>query len=451
LDDEPPRSPSGSQSALTKAADKESPADIAATQAPDEAVAPSPSADSQAKTPEKASPPEAAPDLSDLSPPETDWMSTLLEDETLSESAAVAEPVTLPSLSRPEVRKPGRSQEGPFGKLVKQPVFWVGVAGFVVAVLIVAIVLSLSSPSDEGPGQPRPSLPPAADTSAAPRSPSGEMPETPAKEAVPADLSETEPRGEPTARPGGGAEPGSSDGLATGPLEKPTTAGPGNGQRLPQPEDAGPTGAPGGERPRQQPGEAGQVLAAGDGAGKPPSPSPAGQRGLPGAGPGPEAGEGPEAPSPGEEPAKLDPTEMRARLAAISHLSFLLESADRNPNSKLNMLIRQEAIQAAERAGLTVTKDDAVVMHLTLETAEANGLVGFVMSAELKCRDSDSKALKLWEHKELVATVAPYLLRRPAVPAPLKTGIRDFFERFVRDRRGVQAEKDQTKASKPDL
>jgi hypothetical protein len=158
----------------------------------------------------------------------------------------------------------------------------------------------------------------------------------------------------------------------------------------------------------------------------------------------------PKAASPDEEAVKLDPAELRSRFAAISELTFQLESADPNPNSRLNRLVREEAIQAAERVGLTLARDDAVVMHLTLEMTEVNGLVGFVMSAELKCRDSDSKVLKLWEHKEQVATIAPHLLPRPTVPMPLKTGVGDFFDRFVKDYRRAQAEKNKTGASKPD-
>jgi serine/threonine-protein kinase len=475
LDDEkPPRTSSGSQPGVKQQADEESPADSQATQAPDEAAAPSASAEPQAKSPEQAVPPDMAADLSDVSPPETDWMSTLLEEEALPESVAAAGPVTLPSLSRPELTKPDRSSEGSLiGRLVKQPVFWVVVAGFVVALLVVALVLGLSNGPEEGRRQAPASARSMART-AAPAVPPGEGElETPAQgDAKASDRPETAPSARAKAAPKGGAVPGSNepspaDGrekpAGTGPGKKPATAGPRQEERSPQTRDAKPTGGPRGHRPREEPGRPSQVPAASQGTGKPPSPSTTQQRGLPGtevgppAGRGPDAGEEPKAASPGEEPAKrLDPDEMRARLAAIPHLSFVLASADRNPRSKLNMLIRQEAIQAAERAGLAVIKDDAAVMHLTLEMTNADGLVGFVMSAELKCRDadagadSDSDVFTVWEHKEQVATVAPDLLRRPLVPAPLKTGVGDFFDQFVKDYRRAQAEKDPTRAPEPD-
>jgi hypothetical protein len=136
---------------------------------------------------------------------------------------------------------------------------------------------------------------------------------------------------------------------------------------------------------------------------------------------------------------------MRSRLAAITGLAFqLVKSPDRNPASKLNMLLRQEAIRAAEQAGLKTAKDDAVVMYLSLETTEVDGLLGFVMSAELKQKTQpDSVPVTIWKHKEMLATVSPRLLRRPTVPAPLKTGVGDFFDRFARDYREAQAERDK--------
>jgi hypothetical protein len=142
---------------------------------------------------------------------------------------------------------------------------------------------------------------------------------------------------------------------------------------------------------------------------------------------------------------------MRARLAAITGLAFrLVKSPDGNRPTKLNMLVRQEAIRAAEQSGLKIAEDDAMVMSLTLEMSEVEGLVGFVMSAELQeKRDADSEPVTIWEHKGVVATVSPRLLRRPTLPTPLKTGVGDFFDQFVRDHRQAQAERDKNKPSQP--
>jgi hypothetical protein len=137
-------------------------------------------------------------------------------------------------------------------------------------------------------------------------------------------------------------------------------------------------------------------------------------------------------------------------LAQITGLAFQLKSADPNPQNPLNMLIKREAIGAAEQVGLKTSKDDTVVMYLTLETTEMEGLLGFVMSAELKEKpDADADEVTIWEHKEVVATVSPRALRRPTLPAPLKSGVSDFFSRFTRDYRQARAERDKSRAPNP--
>jgi len=111
--------------------------------------------------------------------------------------------------------------------------------------------------------------------------------------------------------------------------------------------------------------------------------------------------------------------------------------------------VKQQAIQAAERAGLAIVNDQAVVMHITLKTTDADGLVGFVLSAELTCREGDFRELTVWKHQEQVATLAQHLLRRRSLPAPLKTGVSDFFDRFVRDHRKAQTQEGGAEAPKP--
>jgi hypothetical protein len=198
-------------------------------------------------------------------------------------------------------------------------------------------------------------------------------------------------------------------------------------------------------RPAQQPGEAlPAARAVRDDTGRqPPSPKtarPANPEGV---------GTGPESTAPDERP-KLDASELRERLAAIREVSFELKSADRNPKSKLNMLIKQQAVQAAERAGLEVIKDGAVVMQLTLETPSEDGFVGFVMSAELTCREPEADVIKVWEHKKQVASISTRALRRPTLPMPIRTGVGDFFDRFVKDCREARGEGDPGKARTPD-
>ncbi|MFH1923223.1 MAG: protein kinase [Planctomycetota bacterium] len=404
-DEERPRPPSDSKAGAGKQTDKRigepSPADSAATQASGEPAAPSPPADSQAKTPEEVNLPELADELPDLAAPQEDWMSTLMESEALSESAGDAGPRTLPSRYKPQPKKADeKRQEALSGNLMKTPAVWIGVAGVAVVVLIVTLVLVLSSPNEgsrpstaSGP----PFLPPTAQTPA----PSAALPGQTGEIPIPAGV-------EPV-------EPPQPDVGAGGPVT-PTNPG-----------EAGPGEAPG----------VGPVpIADAEGGIRPPA------HGATQQPPPPQTGK-PLPPPPAEaEPAKPNPAELRRRFAALTQLSFQLKSADSNPNSKLNMLVKQQAIQAAKRAGLNVAKDDdAVMFYLTLETTKVEELVGFVMSAELKCRDSDDQVLTVWSHKEQVASVSPHLLRRAIVPAALRTGVGDFFDRFVDDYRQAQPRK----------
>jgi len=447
-----------SGSGITEPPDKRSPTESGVTQAAGAAgTAP---ADSPAQPPEDAGPPEVAPDLSDLAPPETDWMSSLLEDESLPALDAEAAPATLPSLTRPEARKPDsakREQGGP-GALVRLPVFWVGVGGAVLTlVLIVILAVSLSTPGENAGGHtptptPRPESPAAPEPSDEPEasSPDREVERADMAEARPAEIPEAQPddvpakvdvaEGEEQAAPSGEvapvaaaagprpAEPGDATGAARPPADREPTRPSRGAESLASPD---------GGRPRRYPVEPRAV-------------PPAGQEhdGTPTARQPPH--EGAQSVSADEPPPPPDPAELRARFAAISRISFQLKSADRNPTSKLNMLVKQQALQAAERAGLAVGTDPAVVMYITLETTDANGLVGFVLSAELKCREGESKELTLWKHQEQVATLSQHLLRKRILPTPLKTGVSDFFARFAHDHRKAQEQERGDEAPKAD-
>ena len=450
LEDEKPAPSSGSGSDLIRNGDRSAPTDSSVTQTAEQAAAPGTPADSETQTP------EVAPHLPDLTPPETDWMSTLLEDESLPALDADVAPRTLPSLTRPEARKAEqRSEQGLFATLVRLPAFWGGVAGAVVTLaLIVTIVVSLSTPAEDS-GRPTASLPPPAAQAPVPPGSSGGIEELLESDGVvPAETAEPQPGEASAEAEGGEAEEKSPPPGDVQPIAAPADASPlrPSDQAGPAPlsahgESTGPSGgselpaAPDGGRPWRHPVE-------------PPAAPEAGQenRGTPASTQPPDlhqAGQGAKSASADEEPPKPDPAELRSRFAAVSQLSFQLKSADRNPNSKLNMLVKQQAIQAAERAGLAIVTGQAVVMHITLETTKTDGLVRFALSAELKCREGDSQELTVWKHQDQVATLAQYLLRRPAVPAPLKTGVSDFFDRFVRDHRQAQTQKSGGEASKP--
>ncbi len=439
LDDEgpSPRPSSVGQSGASKDAGKSADDDKAASGS----GAAGPSGDSQAKPSEETAQPqpEAGPELDGLSAPQDDWMSSLLDDESLAGAAAEAPPRPLPSLSKPDAKKgdakkgKAESPESPWGK----PIVWGGIAGAAAIVLILVIVLNSGPARDESP-RPTASRPSAA-PAGAPVAPSadGQAEQTPA-EGVAASAEPSQPNGE-------SAPAAPSEKSASSPPDEaePAAGAPGAAKEPATDRGAAPAGEPDGRpQPRRE----------GPRAREPRDAPPAGQddrRPPPGAGqvkPGAEEaapGAKPEA-QPKAKPAPPDPAELRARFAAISQLSFQLESADRNPMSKLNMAVKQEAIQAAERAGLAIVKGDSVVMHLTLKTAQADGMVAFVMSAEVTCRDADSEPVTVWDHQDEIATVSPYVLRRPTLPSPIRSGLNDFFAHFVRDYRKANAKQDGT-------
>jgi hypothetical protein len=246
----------------------------------------------------------------------------------------------------------------------------------------------------------------------------------------PGETAKADPQPEPP-DPAELADPGASH-LAPGPGKAPVAGSPTAGPVTPEPPPRRGT-------PRQIPGTGTQ-----EGTQRP-APGDAGQ-----AEPG-KAGPDREAKKPAAKPVELDPAERRLRLAAITSLAFQLKSADRNPKSKLNMLIRQEAVGAAEQVGLKTSMEDTSVMYLTLETSEMEGgLLGFKMSAELKQKpDPDADEVTIWEHEDVVATVSPHTLRRPVLPAPLKSGVSDFFHQFTRAYRQAKAERDKNRAPNP--
>jgi len=473
LHDEPlAPSPSASGSGVIHEGGEEPSAADSASKAPAEAAAPSPAPESPPEEPEEASAPELDADMADLSPPQDDWMSNLLDDAVLAEASDAA-PVVLPSLNRPAAKK---DDETPPEGLFTKPAFWVGAV--VAGAALVAVVLGLLLRGG-GAGQT------ASSRLAAP--PSRTQSPPPDSEAALEAPDEETARPHDSPQPEQPGETSAAESLV-GTLEAPAPVpvdGPAREQAEPRPEEpesARPAPSPEKTRPiadlvgsvwpssREQAGDrpSGEVAPVGPDGIAQDGPASArdrrsrtdqgllgiaeqeehdvGRRTLP-----EPADATPPEPDPADAtPPEPDPAELRARLAAISELSFQLKSIDKSPQSKINMLIGQLAIRAVERAGLTYVKGDAPVMHLTLEAADADGLVGLVLSAELKCRDPEFQELTLWEHKAEVATVAPHLLRRPAVPAPLRTGIGDFFDRFVSDYRAARVAQDEEGPTDPD-
>jgi serine/threonine protein kinase len=394
------------------------PPDSKALRAPSSDVVPRSPSDSQTKAPKEVAPPKTPDDMDDIASPKENWMSSLLEEDSLPEAVAEAAPRPLPSsLGKSQATKVVKKEEGTsFGKILSMPAVWIGAAGLLLLVVILVVVLATSGSDDDATGPEAPSSPMASDQ--ADKSPRAGK-SRPRKRQAKAQPGEQEAAPSPD-------ELGVSE--AT-PRENPLRSSDSVESTLP-PDDESPA-RPHEAEPRRPDGDV--------------APSPAQSVDQPSKRPPRKTRLKPKAKPPAEkakvapEPPKPDPVDLKERFAAVRGFSIQLTSVEPNPKSKLNMLVKQQLTQAAERAGLSVTNDDAVVMHLNVEASQVEDLIAFVMSAKLECRDSESQVLQVWEHKDRLATISPRLLRRPTIPLPLKTAVGNFFDKFARDYRNAQA------------
>ena len=313
--------------------------------------------------------------LSDLFPLGNESIAELLGDESLSASDASLAAVS-GSLPKPNTRKTSRGKPG---SLVSSPAFWITVAVVFVVALLMAIVLTSLPADDVSQG-------PQAHTS---------------RYAQPNVQSESSAEEDPLVEGGGTQE------TAHAPEQQPPTETTGRGEvslleDRPDATGASNNGTIGVRQTAEKPTRNKKQ---------------------------PDSEQGTAAAK--ENQKQLTPAESRRILAGLETVSFQLKSADRNPNSKFNMMIQQIAIQAAGRVGMTPGQDDNAVMYIEMKLAEAGQLTGVVMSAELKCRTADSGEATLWQHEEQVGTFAQHLLRRSTLPTTLRSDVSDFFDKFV--------------------
>ena len=130
-------------------------------------------------------------------------------------------------------------------------------------------------------------------------------------------------------------------------------------------------------------------------------------------------------------------------LAGLDRLSFqLVKSLDKRPDGKLNLMIRQRAVQTAEQAGPAPALDAPAVMRLSIEAAPAGTMATITMTGEVDVRGTDPKAkpIPIWKHQEVVGEVSQQALRCGDLSALLRTGVGRFFEQFLRDRRLARGE-----------
>lgn len=327
-------------------------------------------------------------DLPDLTELASDLMAALADDDSTSTvlggrtvSGPVAEsgPFTIPSPKKP---KP----EGVLSALLGSPAVWLGAAGLVVIVLVLAFVFSRPSQDKAPQGK----------STAAPGSPTVQPP-------LPPEQGPTGHDGPDNGKPD---SPDPPEKLPT-PAVVPQKTGPAISE---------PPAKKTASRPRRNPKQAHRQRPKRD-----PKQDPK--------------------PAPKKAPAEKRP-DARLLLAGLTELSYELKSIDPNPKGRLNLMIERSADLAIQRAGLKKTQDGSAVMQLTLEAVKVDKLVGIVLSAELKCRHGDSQVVQVWQHRRQVAAVTPQALRR-GIPATMRKGVTEFFSKFLKDHRDARAEMDQ--------
>ncbi len=378
LDDEKPASPSDSECAAAKQAKQDDKASASSGGAPSGSAKAAPSTPQDTSKPEDARADVQAQlsgELPDLAKLENDLMSALAENDPESAFAAVssasAPAVAGPALQIRDSKK--RRQESFVTRLLNSALFWISAGALIVIVLIAALIFS-GSPKEDTPGLPTKAAPEA------PTSPPAEAPLGRSPEASQRPIAEKPDAGE--------------IGLLA-PSEEPREKPPDDG------DTKKPSGEESAEPQRQKPEPKPEPTA--------PKPEPA-------------------------ETAEAKPVDTQALFARITELSCQFQSVYPNRNNIFNLMVQRTAMEAVESAGLTPSKGDSAVLYLTVATTTADdGLIGFVMSAELKCRRAGSQSVEVWRHQQQIGAVSPQVLRRGTVPPPLRDGVGDFFNRFVKD------------------
>jgi len=357
-------------------------------------------------------------ELDDLPPLEPQSMPEFQEGDPLSAPIPAQAPLRSPTPTpgKAQGKRGARDRDRSVVAMVLDSgFFWIGIAVTVVLGLIIAFVVSRPPSRDEP--QPGATPPPDSASPAEPDSPAEKLEKTNAEKPAPREA---------------GSEPT--------PPESPKPKQPRRGQRRKQTGTAGapPKGTGRAASPSPPPAEAeppGQKDTSGSGAAVEPKP-PTEQKATPPQKPPEQAGPPPKPPT-DSKPKSVD---LQALFARVSRVSIQLESADPNPNSKLNLTIRHAAQRWLERIGASPSRDDAAVMHLRLEATPANQLVQLVLAGELTCRVSESDTVEVWEDRREIARLAPSVLRGRTVHPTLREGVSDFFDAlFEAHRKACQA------------
>jgi serine/threonine protein kinase len=367
----------------------------------------------------------AADDASEAATPPTlqaDLLSGPLTGEMMPASPPTA---PLPALATAKGSPQHSSRAGSKRRLLvlreflKTPWPWVGLAGFVILVVLVIMVIVYGSPSTERPV----GLPGRVVTG----------PKQPVRLSPPG----TPPKQPST--PLGGATPLPKD-QGTSKLSTPpkTTTKPVNGKATTQPPtDATKTGDAkkddGKKTEPVKPPAAGGDKGSKSESAKPPTPD--GDEGEDDGSeksPAPDKGEAkPPEPKPAPVEEQVDTKEL---LGNVKTMSITIQGFD----AVWQEVVKTQATRAATRMGIDVGDGEPTVMEIKLTASTTKNAPGVELSAELKCPGPKGKVVPVWKKSQKVLKVDPTKLRPGQVSGVLKDKAERFFEQFqnaVRDAR----------------
>jgi len=137
----------------------------------------------------------------------------------------------------------------------------------------------------------------------------------------------------------------------------------------------------------------------------------------------------------------------RELLAGINAVSFRLQSVDSAPDSKMNLMIKRLAVEAAKRIGIAAEENAPATMEIELRVNEGAEFVDMVIAAELKCPGQGAKVATVWKGSKQLASIKARTPTRGPPLAVLRKGVDEFFDQFANEVR--QARSNDTPADEP--
>ncbi len=372
-------------------------------------------------------------ELADLGAP-PDPLADLLDSESFPAAAAAPHPddrATEKSATTKPTAKKKKRNNGPEKSFLQPPVLWVGIGALVAVIAIVWFMASQFSPNE--PSSPTVSTAVSGGEKNSAASTSSQ------EDDADATGQATESSQRPTAKPSPAQNASPPETARKPPVAPPSD--PAAPQAKPAPESPSKQASAGPQDKAQKrsqdgdsrdPGSSGKSASGKNGAPKPASQRPSDKQSekTP-----PAAPKDSEKPPAKKQAPKKKPVDPKALFAGMKSIAFRMQKSI--PHGPFNMMVMQQAAQAAQRAELELAQDEdpPAVMDLLVEVepVKARAPVGVVtMSAELQCKGPDGEMVRVWKHHQALREGKPLMLQGRNLML-LRKDVGDFFGKFVDD------------------